>query len=270
MFCSKCGKALPDDAIFCNGCGTRVAVNVPDPSPAKAANEPLTAPEQPQYAPSAAPEQPQFTPSAAPEQPQFAPNAAPGQPQFAPNAAPGQPQFAPNGAPGQPQFVPNGAPGEPQFAPRAPVKKSLPKFLTDKPSIWSWACTFLAFMFTLLPIYTSGFTGRFSMFSGGIFSISVAAGLGMVFMILGILVFLARFAASIIDFNKIIKIKLNIEALAQLAFIVIEAFVLFLAFIGAVATYALHLWIWWYLAFAFTGGAILFTFMPNLIKWPKE
>src|SRR6266566_1333644 len=32
MFCHKCGTSLPDDAVFCNGCGTRVGLNTPPTS----------------------------------------------------------------------------------------------------------------------------------------------------------------------------------------------------------------------------------------------
>lgn len=29
MFCSNCGKNLPNNAMFCDGCGTKQEVNLP-------------------------------------------------------------------------------------------------------------------------------------------------------------------------------------------------------------------------------------------------
>lgn len=32
MFCSKCGKQLEDNAVFCSGCGNKVGADTPQPS----------------------------------------------------------------------------------------------------------------------------------------------------------------------------------------------------------------------------------------------
>ena len=49
MFCYKCGKQLPDDAVFCSACGTAVQtppVSQPAPEPTTAVAEPLPKPEK--------------------------------------------------------------------------------------------------------------------------------------------------------------------------------------------------------------------------------
>ena len=49
MFCYKCGKELPDDAVFCSACGTTVQtppVTQPVPEPTTAVAEPLPKPEK--------------------------------------------------------------------------------------------------------------------------------------------------------------------------------------------------------------------------------
>ena len=38
MFCSQCGKKLPDDAKFCNGCGTAISSNTTPVSATSKAN----------------------------------------------------------------------------------------------------------------------------------------------------------------------------------------------------------------------------------------
>lgn len=43
MFCPKCGKNLPDNAAFCDGCGARIAAAAPAQAPAQA---PVQAPVQ--------------------------------------------------------------------------------------------------------------------------------------------------------------------------------------------------------------------------------
>lgn len=93
MFCTNCGKQIPDGSIFCTGCGTRLgnakaAENtVPAPAPA-----PAPAPEQPVFtAPAPAPAQPVFT-APAPEQPVF---TAPAQPVQAAAPADKSPKNAP-------------------------------------------------------------------------------------------------------------------------------------------------------------------------------
>ena len=45
---------------------------------------------------------------------------------------------------------------------------------------------------------------------------------------------------------------------------------LFLAFIAAVSTKGLHLWVWWYFSLLCTGGALALSFLPDLLKFPKE
>ena len=62
MFCKNCGNQLPDDALFCGSCGTKV--------------EAPAAPQQPAYeAPQPAPQQPAYV---APQQPAYvAPQPAP-------------------------------------------------------------------------------------------------------------------------------------------------------------------------------------------------
>lgn len=62
MFCKNCGNQLPDNALFCGSCGTKV--------------EAPAAPQQPAYE---APQQPAYVvPQPAPQQPAYvAPQAAP-------------------------------------------------------------------------------------------------------------------------------------------------------------------------------------------------
>ena len=71
MFCSNCGKQVPDDAQFCEGCGTRVGDMVvsrspaPGPPPRPAAAPPM--PPRPRPAPPAPP--PYAHPQASPPPP---------------------------------------------------------------------------------------------------------------------------------------------------------------------------------------------------------
>lgn len=57
MFCEKCGKQLPDGALFCDGCGAKIA---------QAAQAPAAAPADPAAAPAAA--APTAAPAAAPRE----------------------------------------------------------------------------------------------------------------------------------------------------------------------------------------------------------
>ncbi len=54
MFCEKCGKQLPDGALFCDGCGAKIA---------QAAQAPAAAPADPAAAPAAAPAAPAQVPA---------------------------------------------------------------------------------------------------------------------------------------------------------------------------------------------------------------
>lgn len=85
MFCKNCGKELPDNAKFCNACGTPVA----PPAPAAAPEIPETPAAAPE-APVAAPE----TPVAAPEAPEAVPETSEAAPE-APVAAPETPAAVP-------------------------------------------------------------------------------------------------------------------------------------------------------------------------------
>jgi hypothetical protein len=127
-------------------------------------------------------------------------------------------------------------------------------------------------MFAILPIYHSSYFagGRFSMFHASIFRVFPVAGVGMIFMILGILIFLLRFASSVIDLNKIIKIKINFEFVLQAAFLLLNLFVLFIAFIAAIISPRLTLFVWWYISVLCTLGGLALSCLPDLIKWPKE
>ncbi len=49
MFCTNCGKNLPDDAVFCDNCGTRMAASAPAQPPV----ENVASTQAPAYAPAA-------------------------------------------------------------------------------------------------------------------------------------------------------------------------------------------------------------------------
>ena len=66
MFCRNCGNQLPENALFCGNCGTKVEAQTAPQQPA------YTAPQQPAYE---APQQPVYT------APQVAPVVAPERPQ---------------------------------------------------------------------------------------------------------------------------------------------------------------------------------------------
>ena len=119
MFCTNCGKQIPEGSRFCTNCGAKL--NIPE-APEKAAPEQpaftppaapvYTAPEAP--AAPAAPEQPVYTAPAAPEQPAFTPPAAP---VYAAPEAPAAPA-----APEQPVYTAPTAPEQPVYrAPEAPA-----------------------------------------------------------------------------------------------------------------------------------------------------
>ena len=63
MFCKNCGNQLPDNALFCGSCGTKVEAPAAPQQPA------YEAPQQPAYvAPQPAPQQPAYVaPQAAPQ-----------------------------------------------------------------------------------------------------------------------------------------------------------------------------------------------------------
>ena len=124
MFCSNCGKELPNDAAFCNRCGQSVRRATPIPEP-----EPVFAPEPaPAYEP-----EPTFAPEPAPAyepEPAFAPEPAPAyepEPAFAPEPAPAyepEPTFAPEPAPAyepEPVFEPEPEPAAAPFVPPTPA-----------------------------------------------------------------------------------------------------------------------------------------------------
>ena len=85
MFCTNCGKQLPDGSSFCTSCGTRLGNAQPAENAVPA---PAPVPEQPVFT-APAPEQPVFT---APEQPAF---TAPEQPVQAAAPADKSPKNAP-------------------------------------------------------------------------------------------------------------------------------------------------------------------------------
>ncbi|MBR5115245.1 MAG: zinc ribbon domain-containing protein [Oscillospiraceae bacterium] len=130
MFCTNCGKQIPEGSRFCTNCGAKL--NIPE-APEKAAPEQpaftppaapvYTAPEAP--AAPAAPEQPVYTAPAAPEQPVFTPPAAPvyAAPEApAAPAAPEQPVYTAPTAPEQPVYRAPEAPAAPAYTvPEAPA-----------------------------------------------------------------------------------------------------------------------------------------------------
>ena len=67
MFCKNCGNQLPDNALFCGSCGTKVEAPAAPQQPAYEAPQP--APQQPTYvAPQPAPQQPAYVaPQSAPQ-----------------------------------------------------------------------------------------------------------------------------------------------------------------------------------------------------------
>lgn len=62
MYCSKCGKKLPDDSLFCTGCGCRLTENNAPPEPIA-----IPAPEVPAYQPVPVPQYAPFQQMPAPE-----------------------------------------------------------------------------------------------------------------------------------------------------------------------------------------------------------
>ena len=68
MFCTNCGKPLPDDSAFCSRCGKSTAVRAPAPAP-----PPVYTPQQTYIAPQPAPVAPQPAPVVPPAQPRYAP-----------------------------------------------------------------------------------------------------------------------------------------------------------------------------------------------------
>ncbi len=71
MFCSNCGNNLPDNAKFCDGCGTamgeQAAAAYPLPTPTSTPKNPYTTPHQPAYTPPAYTPPAYTTPQAAPQ-----------------------------------------------------------------------------------------------------------------------------------------------------------------------------------------------------------
>lgn len=63
MYCNRCGKQIPDDSVFCSGCGAKVApaVSAPvqEPMPAPEAASPQTPAPEPATPVPAAPQPPQ-------------------------------------------------------------------------------------------------------------------------------------------------------------------------------------------------------------------
>lgn len=174
-------------------------------------------------------------------------------------------------APAQPQFQQQyQQPYQAPVRPAAPAQ--LPAFIAKKPSVLSYVCSFLAFMFAILPVFYyavsySGIKlggGRFSMFTSGIFGTSGAAGVAMIMMDIAIVIFITRFVWGAFKLDNVLKLSISIEAILQLAFLFFTFLSLFLGFIAAVSTNGLTLWIWWYFAFLSMAGGCVFTFLPNI------
>ena len=166
-------------------------------------------------------------------------------------------------APAQPQFQQQyQQPYQAPVRPAAPAQ--LPAFIAKKPSVLSYVCSFLAFMFAILPVFHVSFLGRIPMFFPNIFQASGAAGVAMIMMDIAIVIFITRFVWGAFKFDNMLKLSISIEAILQLAFLFFTFLSLFLCFIAAVATSGFTLWIWWYCAFISLAGGCAFTFLPNI------
>ncbi|MCR5648209.1 MAG: zinc-ribbon domain-containing protein [Oscillospiraceae bacterium] len=114
MFCTNCGKQIPEGSRFCTNCGTKIVFEAAEKA----------APEAPVFTPPAAPEQPAFTPPVAPvppEAPVFTAPEAPAAPE-----APEAPVFTAPEAPAAPEAPVFTAPEAPA-APEAPVFTAPPQ-----------------------------------------------------------------------------------------------------------------------------------------------
>ena len=222
MFCPKCGKELPDGALFCAGCGAKL-----EAAPQAA--------EQPQYQPPQQPQQPQ--------QPQY---QQPQQPQYQP-AQPQQQYFAP------PQ------PKKPAEMPK--FLKEKPSFWSFLCAFAAFMFMILPTVHYSVTTWGGSVHYRMPIFFGSIFDASALYGVAHIFSIFAIVAFSARFIASGVDIGGKFKLPFNAEAALQCIFLVFNIFVLFFVFLGSVINDGFTMWIWWYVSLAATAGAAVLTIL---------
>ena len=164
-------------------------------------------------------------------------------------------------------------------APSAPAAHSAPAGLKlsgvkfDLYTVIKLAIAVLTMLFGILPtwklsIEMFGFSESksFSILHSEMFDVNALLGIGKIFMIIAIILFVVSAAAQFVDFNKFVPVKFDIKEKASLAFYLVFAFSLILIFIGSVTEKFCGPAVCWFFAAIFCAAGIVLYFKPDLLE----